>query len=104
MLARMRGYPFKVVEAGANDFTIEERGVRIRVSPRPADVQSGDTVGIVSTFRDGALSARSVTRIPDYALRRGAMFGVSILAMAFVAYLFLKTFRVSASAGLVRSA
>lgn len=101
----VRGYPFEVVAAGPGDFTVEERGVKIRVSPRPDDVQAGDYVGLVSTFRrEGVLEARTVTRVPNYPLRRGAMFGVSILAMAFVAWLFLKTFRVSAADGWVRSA
>lgn len=100
----VRGYPFKVVEVGEADFTIEERGVRIAVAPRPADLAVGDYVGLVSTFRGGSLDARTVTRLPHYPLRRGAMFGVSLLAMAFVLFLFLKSFRVSASDGLVKSA
>ena len=100
----VRGYPFKVVEVRDGDFTIEERGVRIRVAPSSAGLAIGDHVGLVSTFRGGALDASVVTRISHYPIRRGAMFGVSILAMTFVLFLFLKSFRVSAADGVVKSA
>ena len=101
----VRVYPNRVVEVGANDFTIADHGVRIRVTPRTDDVQIGDYVGLVGTFRrEGLLDAKTVTRLPNSPIRRRAMFGVSILAMAFAAFLFLKTFRVSAANGLVRSA
>lgn len=101
----VRGYPFHVAAIRKDGFVACQERVKMFVTPRPPDVREGDWVGLVGDFRRGGfVEARTVTRLPHYREKRAAMYAVSLAALAFVAVVFLKSFRLNAADGWIRSA